>query len=109
MCIRDSLWTDVALETPENILGIAEAEGPAGFSISIVPNPGIQSQLVFAHGVQESGVVRILDLTGRCVRELAVPAGTTQLALPTGLPAGPYLIRHVQSGSGTASYWLNRN
>ena len=101
------LWTDVALETPENILGIAEAEGPAGFSI--VPNPGIQSQLVFAHGVQESGVVRILDLTGRCVRELAVPVGTTQLALPTGLPAGPYLIRHVQSGSGTASYWLNRN
>ena len=101
------LWTDVALETPENILGIAEAEGAAGFSI--VPNPGIQSQLVFGDGADESGVVRILDLTGRCVRELAVPVGTTHLSLPTELPAGPYLIRHVQGGSGTASYWLNRN
>jgi hypothetical protein len=101
------LWTDVALETPENILGIAEAELDAAFEV--VPNPGTQARIELHAPHLASSGLRILDLTGRCVRELTIPAGTERFELPTDLPAGPYLLRLVQDGSSSSRYWLNRD
>lgn len=101
------LWTDVALETPENILGIAEAQRPADFRI--VPNPGTSASLQFERDIDEEATVRVFDLTGRPVWESGIDAGVRSLPLPNGLPAGPYLVRCVRGHSGTATYWLNRD
>ncbi len=101
------LWTDVALETPENILGIAEAE--LGATFDVVPNPGTQAHIEWPVPGAESMEVRVLDLTGRCVRSFAVAAGAARVDLPSDLPAGPYLIRVVGSHSSSSKYWLNRD
>ena len=99
------LWTDVALETPENILGIEEARQPAGFSIG--PNPGRDASIRFDAPVTMAGEVHILDLTGRRVANLPVSVGADRLSLPSGLPDGPLLIRWVAPTSNQAAYWLN--
>lgn len=101
------LWTDEALETPENILGIAEARVPAGFAIA--PNPGAAASLLLDTPTEGHATVRILDLMGRCVAVLPVLPGSLRIPLPEYLPQGPYLVRLVQGDSGTAAYWLNRD
>jgi len=102
------LWTDVALETPENILGIAEARAPAAFTIA--PNPGRQAALLLPEAATGPMEVRILDLTGRCAAAVDVNPGMDRVPLPEGLPPAPYLVRLTQGGvSGTSMYWLNRD
>jgi hypothetical protein len=100
------LWTDVPLETPENILGIEEARQPAGFSV--VPNPGLRSHLALHEAATSPGAVKVFDLTGRCAVTLDVPTGAEQVALPTGLPEGPYLIRYTQGSTSSSTYWLKQ-
>ena len=99
------LWTDVALETPENILGIEEARQPAGFTVG--PNPGRDALIRFGAPVTVASEVHILDLTGRRVANLPVEVGAEQLSLPSGLPDGPLLIRWVAPTGNQAAYWLN--
>ena len=72
------LWTDVALETPENILGIEEARQPAGFTVG--PNPGRDALIRFGAPVTVASEVHILDLTGRRVANLPVEVGAEQLS-----------------------------
>jgi len=100
------LWTDVPLETPENILGIEEARQPAGFSV--VPNPGLRSHLALHEAATSPGTVKVFDLTGRCAVTLDIPTGAEQVALPTGLPEGPYLIRYTQGSTSSSTYWLKQ-
>ena len=100
------LWTDVPLETPDNILGIEEARQPATFNV--VPNPGQQSHLTLHEAASLHGTVKVFDLMGRCAVTLDIPVGTVQLDLPTGLPDGPYLIRYTEGGSSSSSYWLKQ-
>ena len=99
------LWTDEPLETPENILAIEEARAPAGFMVG--PNPGKDARIRFDTPLPEQATLRVLDLTGRCVRDLPVSAGTLELQLPAGLPEGPLLLRLVSPTGNTAAYWLN--
>lgn len=99
------LWTDVPLETPENILAIEEARAPAGFTVG--PNPGKNARIRFDTSLPEQATLRVLDLMGRCVRELPVSAGTLEFQLPAGLPEGPLLLRLVSPTGNTAAYWLN--
>ena len=100
------LWTDVPLETPENILGIEEARQPAGFSV--VPNPGLRSHLALHEAATSPGTIKVFDLTGRCAVTLDIPTGAEQVALPTGLPEGPYLIRYTQGSTSSSTYWLKQ-
>ena len=100
------LWTDEPLETPENILGIEEARQPAGFSV--VPNPGLRSHLAFHEAATSPGTIKLFDLTGRCAVTLNVPAGAERVALPTGLPEGPYLIRYTKGSTSSSTYWLKQ-
>ena len=100
------LWTDVPLETPENILGIEEAQQPARFSV--IPNPGLQSHLALHETAVSQGVVKVFDLTGRCAATIDIPAGAVHVPLPAGLPEGPYLIRYTQGGTSSSTYWLNQ-
>ena len=101
------LWTDVALDTPDNVLAIEEARQPAAFSV--VPNPGSAAQLVLHSPAASQGTVSIFDLTGRCVVEIACAPGMAAIPLPHALPTGPYLVRLTQGANSTAAYWLNRD
>ena len=99
------LWTDVALETPENILAIAEAQKGAGFRIA--PNPGVNAALVFHESLASAAELRVFDLTGRiCYREAIAP-GTQSLRLPTDLPFGPLVLRVVSGNNSQAAHWLH--
>ena len=99
------LWTDVALETPENILAIAEAQKGAGFRIA--PNPGVDAVLVFDEPLAGAAELRVFDLTGRiCHRETIAP-GTQSLRLPADLPFGPLVLRVVSENGSQAAHWLH--
>ena len=99
------LWTDVALETPENILAIAEAKEDAGFTIA--PNPGVDATLVFDAPIAGAAELRVFDLTGRICHREAIAPGTHSLRLPSHLPFGPLVLR-VKSGNGSqAAHWLH--
>ena len=99
------LWTDVPLETPENILAMEEAKGPAPFSIS--PNPGLNARISFDVPLPSSGEVRIFDLTGHLIHLEAIPAGTASIGLPRNLSRGPLLVRLVTEESSFAAHWLH--
>ena len=101
------LWTDVALNTPDNILAIEEARQPAAFSV--VPNPGSASQLVLHFPTESKGSVSIFDLTGRCVSAFSCAPGMAAVPLPQSLPFGPYLVRLTHGGNSTSAYWMNRD
>lgn len=100
------LWTDVALQTPDNILAIHEAQSVADFSIS--PNPGRNSALSFPDPSIGAMSLQILDLTGRVTWTEQIPSGAVQWPLPSNLPEGPYLIRVVSPNGTTAAHWLNQ-
>ena len=99
------LWTDVALETPDNILAIEEARHPSTFRIA--PNPGRMANLRFDDAVTAPSELHVLDLLGRRAATLHVPVGTQTLPLPQGLPEGPLLLRLVSPQGNQAAYWLN--
>ena len=56
--------------------------------------------------MSEQATLRVLDLMGRCVRELPVSAGTLEFQLPADSRKGPFL-RLVSPTGNTAAYWLN--
>lgn len=99
------LWTDVALETPENILAIAEAQKGAGFRIA--PNPGVNAALVFHESLASAAELRVFDLTGRICHREAIAPGTQSLRLPTDLPFGPLVLRVVSENNSQAAHWLH--
>ena len=100
------LWTDVALETPGNILAIHEAQHPATFQV--VPNPSTSPSLVLETPVTSSCSVAVFDLMGRCVATIPCAYGQNTVPMPVALPIGPYLIRVTQGGSSSSAYWLNQ-
>ena len=100
------LWTDVALETPGNILAIHEAQHPATFQV--VPNPSTSPSLVLETPVTSSCSVAVFDLMGRCVATIPCAYGQNTIPMPVALPFGPYLIRVTQGGSSSSAYWLNQ-
>ena len=100
------LWTDVALETPGNILAIHEAQHPATFQV--VPNPSTSPSLVLETPVTSSCSVAVFDLMGRCVATIPCAYGQNTVPMPVALPLGPYLIRVTQGGSSSSAYWLNQ-
>ncbi len=99
------LWTDVPLETPENILAMQEAKGPAPFSIS--PNPGSDARIRFDVPLPSGGEVRIFDLTGQVIHLEAIPAATASIELPSNLSHGPLLVRLVTEEGSFAAHWLH--
>ena len=99
------LWTDVALETPDNILAIEEARQPSTFQVA--PNPGRIANLRFDDAVTAPSELHVLDLLGRRAATLHVPVGTQTMPLPQGLPEGPLLLRLVSPEGNQAAYWLN--
>ena len=101
------LWTDVALDTPDNILAINEAQRPANFQV--VPNPGTSPLLMLRSPLESAGHVAVFDLTGRQVATITCAAGMATIALPEALPSGPYVVRLTQGHSSTSAYWLNRD
>ena len=100
------LWTDVALETPENILAIHEASFGAEFEVS--PNPGVHSTLSFLNPSAGSSTLRVFDITGRVAWTENIPAGSVKWPLPAHLPEGPYVIRVVHSHTSTSAHWLKQ-
>ena len=98
------LWTDVALETPENILAIAEAQKGAGFQIA--PNPGVDAALVFEEPLSGAAELRVFDLTGRICHREAIAPGTHSLRLPSRLPFGPLVLRVMSEDGSQAAHWL---
>ena len=99
------LWTDVALATPDNILGIHEAQQEAFFSVA--PNPGTLPTVSFHSPAEEGMELTALDITGRVAYRTQIPVGTTQWTLPTALPSGPYLLRCSSSRGSSSVHWLN--
>jgi hypothetical protein len=99
------LWTDVALETPENILAIAEAQKHAGFTIA--PNPGVEATLAFDAPLAGTAELRVFDLTGRVCHREAIAPGTQSLRLPSHLPFGPLVLRVVSENGNQAAHWLH--
>jgi hypothetical protein len=98
------LWTDVALETPDNILGIHEARQAASFDI--VPNPGVDSELIFHAPLGVETEMQVYDLTGNRVAQQRLAAGAVRAGLPRGIAPGPMLVRLVSPAGNCASYWL---
>lgn len=98
------LWTDVPMETPDNILAIHEAELPAPFDI--IPNPGIEAELVLHAPLDVPAEIQLFDLTGRMVSADRLPPGFTRVKLPSHTQAGPMLVRLVSPLGNSASYWL---
>ena len=99
------LWTDVPLETPENILAMQEAKGPAPFSIS--PNPGSEARIDFDMPLPSGGEIRIFDLTGQVIHLETVPAGASSIGLPSNLSHGPLLVRLILKKGTFAAHWLH--
>jgi len=99
------LWTDVVLETPENIMAIQEARSPAGFTIT--PNPGTDARILFDGPLEGKAELRVLDLTGKMIHSEVAPSGVHSLPLPEHLPRGPLLIRLVSRKSSAAAHWLH--
>jgi hypothetical protein len=101
------LWTDVALDTPENILAIDEAQRPSDFLV--VPNPSSSPLLTLGTPLKSTGHVAVFDLTGRRVASFECAVGRASIPLPATLPAGPYVVRLTHGNSSTSAYWLNRD
>ncbi len=64
---------------------------PAGFSIG--PNPAAASTAMRLTGAPANHSLRLLDATGRCVRQLRADATGAAHLPPPALPAGLYLLR----------------
>lgn len=101
------LWTDVALDTPDNILAIDEAQRPSDFLV--VPNPSSSPLLTLGTPLKSTGHVAVFDLTGRRVASFECAVGRASIPLPATLPAGPYVVRLTHGNSSTSAYWLNRD
>jgi hypothetical protein len=82
---RSCFSTVVALDAPYKTLGFKVYPNPSGIG---------QVELDFGGALEDAGIVEVMDVQGRMLKQLALPQGAvgTRLALHD-LPAGMYLVR----------------
>ncbi len=87
----DSLGISVSQTAP--VMNLEDELASAGYAV--FPNPASDKlQVVFEHLVLADARVSLMDLNGRNVLELSVPAGSQNLTLDVAaLPAGMYILQ----------------
>lgn len=83
----------IGANTTNSVLAATEAAPALAFSL--LPNPAHEAtQLQLVAAAPTAQAVQVLDVLGRAVRSLTLPAGATRANLPVqGLPKGMYLVR----------------
>lgn len=86
-----STWQDMGFDIDGTLL----VDGPVDRSASLWPNPATgQAFLRWAKGAPGALRLMLVDASGRMVRDINVPSGTTQTAIDLhGLDAGIYVAR----------------
>ncbi|MBK8556639.1 MAG: T9SS type A sorting domain-containing protein [Lewinellaceae bacterium] len=79
--------------TPGDVLGLSSAALPA-LELGVYPNPTAQT-LMFRIPAQAVATLRCFNVMGERVFEVAVPAGTDRVELPSNLQPGSYFIQRI--------------
>lgn len=98
-----SAWAlDVSSINAEQRSVRTEAGSVASFSVTAFPNPVRERCTVQLNGTTGPVRLTLFDLSGRAVLSTTTSSGSTELALPTTLSAGTYMLTATTSHGETA-------